>query len=134
MNNNILNIADSFYSVGIEISHNINNNKKYAYGILLALSCELYLKSILKDSKFPNERVHDLLILCNALAEVDKETIKSKFYLKTSVELFDVLEKCKDIFVQWRYPFENNNDINLDEFIDLVETIKEYAHEIIINN
>lgn len=94
----------------------------------LALSCELFLKTVLNEHKSPKEG-HNLLILFESLPEEIKEDIigpndHQDFILK--------LRQNACLFEEWRYIYERQpRSINISFLFNLAERLSCYAEQFI---
>ena len=92
----------------------------------LAFSIELYLKFLLTKNK-KQCRGHKLLDLFNSLdSTVKQEIIKLTEYDEEEFKI--LLSKHTEAFVEWRYFYERNENINVNiefmkKLIDCVESI-----------
>jgi len=85
----------------------------YAYPMTVnaALSCELFIKSLLTLEGTKYERVHYLHDLFSMLSHDTKTRIERVFLesgSKASVE--GLVKTYNKAFVEWRYPFDSEND------------------------
>jgi HEPN domain-containing protein len=120
----IFKTADIFGEAATTLLHKAWEEKKpylnFAFGVNAALATELYLKCLLliDCGKFPN--IHDLRLLFDRLTSETRRTLE-KAHAKevkndpaltimrkhgVNTELDTLLEKGKNVFVLFRYPYE----------------------------
>ena len=85
----------------------------YAYPLSVnaALSCELFIKSLLTLEGTEYGRVHYLSDLFSMLSDDIKERVEKEFSISESKETVEELVKTyNNAFIEWRYPFDPEND------------------------
>ena len=101
--------------------------------VLMAFSCEMYLKSYISFQGGTVPRVHDLYELYRNL----NKKIKSKLnkiitqkmrnyrqsYMIDNVE--DDIRKIADVFEEWRYFYEKNNSIDIQFLESFFSSLKD---------
>ncbi len=77
----------------------------------LSFACELYLKALILRNQ-PSAQGHDLGKLWDRLHEADRVLIQARLHLMhilPNIRAEDVLRKCKDAFIEWRYANEKSS-------------------------
>ncbi len=79
--------------------------------VTTAFSAELYLKCLLNIEKNNNSNGHSLKDLYQKLGNNLRMKIEANYKNASSTkkQTKDVLDECKDIFVDWRYIYEKQN-------------------------
>lgn len=127
--------ADGYFGTAKLIRSSIHDGiecmLKYAspYIVNLAFSCELYMKALLlyRGIRFctANGKGHDLRELYNQLCEEDKALICTK--LKDPISAVDLLQVQRNLFVNFRYPYEMKipAPLELAPFEEITQTLSE---------
>lgn len=108
--------AEGYYRTAKMIRAQITDGLEYlfkfsgAYVINMALACELYTKGLLikRGILFPcnAKKGHDLFELYQLLSPDDKQVIEKSYNAEPPI--LEFLEQQRSIFVNHRYPYENN--------------------------
>ena len=101
--------------------------------VLKAFSCELFLKSLIKNDNI--KKIHKLDELFECLNKDDKDTIresiiqfKSQKDSYTNDNFNSDLERVANAFVDWRYFYEKPRSINIEFLNVLFIILREYTH------
>lgn len=108
-----LQIANDFYRVSQSVVPDPfvgEGRTPYPYAVLIAFSCELYLKAlaIKTGEKHEFQGTHDLYVLFHNLPYRVQERIRNNYSDSSYRDKLDSFLKVdKDVFVNWRYSFVN---------------------------
>ncbi len=119
-------------------------SKQIPFLVNKAFSCEVYLKFLLLEfnvdfCELKGKKGHDLLELYKKLPAEIKESLLKYLHSKgtlTNDSLLKKLESISQVFVEWRYIYENFDGISadymfLDNFCDFLDKC---CSDIILNN
>ena len=125
--NNLTEIIEKSYDTSKV--HGLPNRKEEIVFSLVALACELYLKSLaysnLKQTKMIRE--HDLWSLFKLLPDKIQERIIA---LSAETNFYEKLEKNKNVFVVFRYSYEMKGfKINASFLIHLLSALRTFCIE-----
>lgn len=142
-NNDIVSAANSFYIAAQILKSSKKTSISAPFIVNAALSLELYLKSFdsmllftegmkIKDhvylyndvSSKSNNKCHNPKVLYNAIPKDIKEDISNEYLQYNRTFSVDICE-FENIFIEWRYPFENKaKTVNINKLLDILETLK----------
>ena len=105
----------------------------YPYAVNASLACELYIKAIMiyRSTNNEFETGHDLRELYDKLPTHDAQALSqefSKLYSFSTLEQF--LDENGQVFVRWRYAFENTVAINISGFECLLSVLNDYVSKL----
>lgn len=136
MGNNIdlpvcINEADWFLLITEKINNlnDIISGGMYPFVVNMAFACELYIKAILiyNSNNDKIEKSHDLKKLFETLPADAQSKIKTIFSEKSDGDLETILPEINTAFVDWRYAYEKNVDIDLTSIQAFAESLKKYV-------
>lgn len=96
--------------------------------ILRAISCEIYMKSIIKLEGGAFDKLHDLKTLFDKISKKRGEIIINSVCLKLNINIEDFntyISENRNVFTGWRYFYEENNTLFAS-----IEFIKELAYQL----
>ncbi len=94
----------------------------------LALSCEIFLKTILRENSTP-EKGHNLLKLFESLPEETKKDIVDS---SDSQEFISQLNQNSCLFVEWRYIYEHHlRSLSISFLFDFAERLSNYTKQLV---
>ena len=106
-----LSAADILRQVGRKDGLKLFAYYAYPLSVNAAFSCELFIKSLLALEETEYNRGHYLYDLYSLLSHNAKTRIKNRFSESGSTEDVEELVKAYNrAFVEWRYPFDPEND------------------------
>ena len=106
-----LSAADILRQVGRKNGFTLFTYYAYPLSVNAAFSCELFIKSLLTLEDTEYNRWHYLYDLYSLLSPDAKTRIKNSFSESGSTEDVEELVKTYNrAFVEWRYPFDPEND------------------------
>ena len=135
------NEAVQFHTVAQKIiSDNLIDNVlqfRYPFAVNIAISCELYLKAIDIYHSQSFLATHDLCALIKRLPAEVQQVIEKNFIDQRADEsdVSTFLESQKDVFVEWRYPFELNKSLNtldVSGFLVFANVLHQYSEILIL--
>lgn len=101
----------------------------------LAFACELYLKFLLFESGLPKQYEHSLKELYFSLPTNIQEKIINSTEFKDDDDFLKNLEENANIFIDWRYPFENKTiSVELISLENFASVLHRTAEEILTNS
>lgn len=128
--------ADSFLFVAKKIEDDFATflfGGMYPFTVNAAFACELYMKAILihssTDGTIP--KLHKLDELFKSLPMDSQKQIEILFNKQYKHDLLLLLSEISNVFVEWRYAFENGVKINITGLLAFANALQEYVHAVI---
>lgn len=130
----IFDLANSYHEAAIRCCEPVFNpsmtNKAYAPTIAgvtnVAFSCELYLKVFAWQKNENPKKTHRLDKLYNDLTAEKQKSLRRRYSEIASVgklQLKKDILSFSDVFLEWRYIYENEYSVRLDRLFFLAESL-----------
>lgn len=130
--------ADEFYKIAAKC---VDENVSVAFGtyrvypvvVNYSFSCELYIKAlIMYRSGDGTPRTHHLKKLMEKhLEPQDCVEVRRRCEARFRTTFESALQLFDTAFVEWRYGFEKELRIDIDDLIEFAKVLNAYAHEVI---